>query len=77
MRAPGRQFPGLLIQGDSLIAIVGDLREAIELFDKDRNESLECLKNALDELKWRLDWYTKVCGENGFSFQHTTQTPEL
>lgn len=60
-----RKYPGVLIQGDSLAGIVGDLDEAANLFETDRAESFECLKGARDELKWRLEKYLEVCGENG------------
>lgn len=52
LRMPGRAYPGVLIQGDSLIGIVAELEEAIAHFDNDREESLGCLKNAHDELIW-------------------------
>jgi hypothetical protein len=54
LSAPGRKYPGVLIQGDSLMMIVGDIREAIELFDSDREESLEVLKGLYEELNGRL-----------------------
>ena len=64
MKAPGRKYPGALIQGDSLGRIVGELAEAIELFESDKEESLGCLENAFEQLKWRLDLYSKVSKEN-------------
>jgi len=40
IRVRERSYPGVLIQGDSLMGIVGDLKEAVQLFDEDREESL-------------------------------------
>jgi hypothetical protein len=56
-----RKYPGVLIQGDSLSGILGELQEAVRHFDDDREESLGCLENALQQVKWRLDAYHKVC----------------
>ena len=61
LRTPARRYPGVLIQGDSLGGIVDELKTAIELFASDREESLDCLELAFNELKWRLEGYKKVC----------------
>jgi hypothetical protein len=61
IRLPQRKYPGVLIQGDSLEAIVAELEEAIRLFDDDKEESLGCLKLGLQKLSWRLDAYREVC----------------
>ncbi|MFK4224104.1 DUF6959 family protein [Streptomyces sp. NPDC019890] len=34
VRLPGRRFPGLLIQGDSLSILRGDVAEVVEAFDQ-------------------------------------------
>lgn len=65
IRVPSRQYPGVLIQGDSLTGIVGDLEESIALFNDDREEAFAALKSGLDQLKWRLDAYLEVCKANG------------
>ena len=65
LRVPGRAYPGVVIQGDSLMGIVGELKEAIDVFESDREESLGCLENASEELKSRLDQYFEVCQRNG------------
>ena len=65
IRVPSRQYPGVLIQGDSLKGIVADLQESLELFDIDRKESFATLKLGLEQLKWRLDAFLEVCGANG------------
>ena len=65
LQTPGRRYPGVVIQGDSLGGIVGELHEAIQLIDIDREEARGCLQNAYDSLKSRLDQYHEVCRENG------------
>jgi hypothetical protein len=67
VRMPGRAYPGILIQGDSLMGLLGELGESIQLFDSNREESLECLKTAYDQLNWRFLEYMKVCKANGIS----------
>ena len=65
LQAPGRRYPGVLIQGDTLTGIVGELNEALQLFDSDREEALGCLRIAHDSLKSKLDQYLEICRENG------------
>ncbi len=64
IKATGRKFPGVLIQGDSLAGLVGATKTAIELFDSDREEALDELKGLYEELNWRLEAYQKVLEEN-------------
>ena len=68
IRAPGRKYPGVLIQGDSLAVLLDTAKEAIELFEKDREESLEALKYLYDQLNRRLEGYKKVLEENNSPF---------
>lgn len=65
IKMPNRAYPGVLIQGDSLMMILGELTEAIEYFKTDPEESLGCLKSAHEEIEWRLAAYKKVCEETG------------
>jgi predicted RNase H-like HicB family nuclease len=65
LRVPGRAFPGVVIQGDSLAGLVDELSGAIENFESDREESLGCLQNAFGSLKRRLDDYNEICRQNG------------
>ena len=65
LRVPGRRFPGVLIQGDSLGGIVGELSAALEYFETDRNESRDCLLSVYESLKSRLDDYNDICQSNG------------
>lgn len=66
IRLTHREYPGVLIQGDSLAGMLGDLEEAIRLFDSDRDESMEALQTIREELKWRFDEYQKVLKAENF-----------
>jgi hypothetical protein len=64
IKIPSRNYPSVLIQGDSLCGLLGSAKEAIELFDIDKEESKEALKHLYEELEWRFEAYWKVCQEN-------------
>jgi hypothetical protein len=64
LRVPSRRYPGVLIQGDSLVNLVSAAKDAIELFDIDKKEALEALKFLYDELNWRLEGYIKTLEAN-------------
>ena len=68
IRLPGRSYPGVLIQGDSLMVLVGSAQDAIELFEKDKEEAMAALTHLYEELKWRLEYYQEVLDENGTPF---------
>lgn len=65
IRLPGRKYPGMLIQGDSLMVLVGTAKDAIETFEGDKEEAMAALTHLYEELKWRLEYYQKVIDENG------------
>ncbi len=65
LQTPGRKYPGVVVQGDTLAGVVGDLDEAIRLFDDNREDALGCLQSAYDNLKSKLDQYHQICRENG------------
>ena len=64
IKIPNRKYPGILIQGDSLMGLLGTAKEAMELFDTDKEEATEALKNLYEELKWRCEAYQDACKEN-------------
>lgn len=64
VRMSGRAYPGVVIQGDSLAGIIGELEEAVKHFHDDPDESMGCLENALVELTWRQTAYLEVCLAN-------------
>jgi len=68
LRVPGRSYPGILIQGDSLMVLVGTAKDAIELFEKDKEEAMAALTHLYEELKWRFEYYQEVLDKNGTPF---------
>ncbi|WP_313920227.1 hypothetical protein [Tahibacter sp.] len=65
LRHPGRHFPGVLVQGDSLYALCRQADEACEaargVLDEDAYDELNALRNAL----WSyLTHYKVVLGEH-------------
>lgn len=60
IRLPAREYPGILIQGDSFVDLLGSLEDATNMFETERAEAYEALKYVLDELKWRLEYYERV-----------------
>lgn len=67
MRAPGRDYPGVLIQGDSLHNLLDTAKEAVDLFDTDSEAARKALLNICEELNWRCEAYKKVCDKNNIS----------
>jgi hypothetical protein len=64
IRVAERQYPSVLIQGDSLAGLVSAAQTAIELFDDNREEALEELKGLYYQLNQRLEAYKKILKEN-------------
>ena len=66
MRHPGRSFPGVLIQGDSLNSYVSLLEDALrELSSGDREEGLECVDEVREILSGHLAHYADVLSHHG------------
>ncbi len=68
IRVPSRHYPGVLIQGDSLLGLVGLVKEAIAFVEVDKSEAMDALTELHDELNWRLENYKKVLKENDTPF---------
>lgn len=65
LRHPNREFPGSLIQGDSLSILLQNLKEAKEeLIIGDSNEASEILSDVIENLTYRLSHYIKVLKEH-------------
>ncbi|MFD7446669.1 DUF6959 family protein [Streptomyces sp. NPDC059909] len=59
VRLPGRRFPGVLIQGDSLSILRSDVAEVVEAFDQgDIAEARETAGLLLDDLDALLQRYS-------------------
>jgi len=66
MRHPEREFPGSLIQGDSLYILLQNIIEAKEELDcGDGEAASQILDNVVETLTVRLEHYKKTLKENG------------
>lgn len=65
IRHPNRSFPGSLIQGDSLHALISNVNEAKrELESGNLEEVSDILESILDDLRERMDIYKAALKEN-------------
>ena len=75
MRRPGRNFPGSLIQGDSLSILVQEARELHEALKLSGDSDLVALAEMHKEkLEGRLAVYEKALLEHGMSLPYTRDT---
>lgn len=69
--APGRVYPGMVIQGDTLFGFYSRAKKALAVIDKDKYrseyDSLEVLKDSLEGL---LEVYEATLNENGMSLPY-------
>ncbi len=63
VRVPGRRFPGVVIQGDSLSILRSDVQTARELASVDSPEARAELADVLVELEEKLAGYLAVYEE--------------
>ena len=72
MKHPGREFPGSLIQGDSLHSLIQEIKEAKEEIENGSiNDASEILSGVIDLLEERLEHYKKVLVEHGSELPFT------
>lgn len=64
MRHPGRQFPGMLIQGDSLHNLSKMATAALDGAEPE-SDHWHDLKELADQLRSRVDFYSQVMREHG------------
>lgn len=66
LRHPDRNYPGSLMQGDTLNALISDISEAIaEIEAGNYQDASEALGFIVQELTERLDHYKRVLREHG------------
>ena len=66
VRMPGRRFPGVLLQGDSLHILRGDVAEVAEACERgDLDEARDSASLLLANLDALLTRYETVLGEHG------------
>jgi len=72
LRTPGRSFPGMVIQGDSLRNLLRAAERGIESFDGgNMNEARDYLLEIAEDLKDRLIHYEEVLNAHGFSVPYS------
>ena len=67
---PGRHFPGVVIQGDSLNNLIGVLESAIA--ETDPQEREDCLAEVLGQLRAARSRYEDVLQEVGLTLPNST-----
>jgi hypothetical protein len=67
VQLPGRNFPGVVIQGDSLNNLVSLLDEAL----LDEDERMDLIAEALDILKGARHRYETTCSEAGIQLPYS------
>ncbi|RUP11085.1 hypothetical protein [Hyphomicrobium sp.] len=77
MRHPGRRFPGILIQGDTLYSIVYNAESAKAALGRgDLKKATEEIDELVEGLRARLDHYKKVLLDHGLPLPFV-ETPRL
>ena len=71
VRMPGRNYPGCVVQGDSLSVLLGSVERAhslaLEMGNSELIDELASLKESLEE---RLMHYEQVIKGHGFDFPY-------
>lgn len=67
MRHPGRRFPGMLIQGDTLHSLSQMAAGAFAAAEPESDQWYD-LKELVEGLQSRVDFYSQVLREHGLDF---------
>ncbi|ADG76015.1 conserved hypothetical protein [Cellulomonas flavigena DSM 20109] len=68
---PGRRFPALAVQGDTLSTLRDDAAEALELLaSAEVEEATETLRLLVDDLGELLGFYEQVLGDLGMQLPY-------
>jgi hypothetical protein len=71
VQLPGRKFPGVVFQGDSLHALIAQVRNTIDLADKYPDQDLDAeLKDILELLLAVENKLKSVCDREGISMPY-------
>ena len=74
VKLPQRQFPGMVIQGDSLAILVARADAIRSLALKIGDESLIAeAKELFEDLRERQTFYERILGENGIGLPYVKQ----
>lgn len=66
---PGRAFPGVVFQGDSLDKLIGDIEEAATELDADERNA--CLADVIERLREVRAFYEAVLGREGMELPYS------
>ena len=66
---PGRAFPGVVFQGDSLDSLIGEIEEAAAATDPD--ERTACLEDIIERLRAVQTHYETVLGREGMELPYS------
>jgi hypothetical protein len=73
VQLPGRKFPGVVVQGDSLHSLVQRLTEIQSIAAKHHDEDLNAgLDELLEVLSQASRHYETICNERGISLPYAT-----
>ncbi len=76
-RHESRNFPGILVQGDTLSTFVDDLDELIHSCDEASiQETLEIARNLRERFAELLEFYERILTENEISLPYSTPVVE-
>ena len=71
LRHPGRNFPGSLIQGDSLSILVGEAQWLLKRVSKSKDRTLvAAAREHAERLQSRLEHYEKVLAAHGIQLPY-------
>lgn len=68
VQLPGRAFPGVVFQGDSLNSLIGDIEEAAAEDDPDERNA--CLADVIERLREVRAHYEAVLGREGLELPY-------
>jgi hypothetical protein len=68
VQLPGRQYPGVVVQGDTLAGLVGQLARMKALLDAgDVNELADEIEEMEEQMSGALSFYKSVCEKHSIS----------
>ena len=71
MRHPGRRFPGVLVQGDTLNSLVAQATSIAQQANALDEESRDELEDLLEKVRGLLDHYEETLLEHGLELPFT------
>jgi hypothetical protein len=72
VKLPGRAFPGMVFQGDSLNILTKDLITARDLAKEGKiNDAIEELNYIIDDMIKHRDCYEQVITKNGYALPYS------